>query len=156
MPSVPRTVLSFAWKALFCVLFPIFMVTVLGPCLVLGYLAKQLVRAFLWTSGLGKTYRLMSGADAMYCLPKFSRPETPQVATAMCVVKGRIDVEEVVRRGVALNNVTDLDERTMKTIDSMKWYPVRRFAYFLWRRDEDFEPANHIRRPTRCMQVYCL
>jgi hypothetical protein len=134
---------------LICAALPVAVVVFLTPGLLFGFVFKSIIRLFLRLTGLNKTYRLMSGSDAVYCLPSFDTPETPQLTMGILFVKGRLDLDELLRRGMALNSAVGIDEKTAKMLDDMRWYPVRRFGYIWWRKDETFEVANHVRRLTR-------
>lgn len=140
----------------------VLMLLVVGPLLLLGTLARLLIRVFLRLSGLGTRWRLMSNTDALFCLPSVDVPNNPPAVSTFSIFDGKIEIEALMARVDALSKAVGVncseserrenaavfseemnDPRTKEMLFKMASYPVKKFGFYFWRLDDEFDVKRH-------------
>ncbi len=144
---------GYLWTALFAL-----------PLVSIGFVVRLLVKLFLKSTVHGKRWRLMSSTDAEFCLPSMDLRENPPIVSTFIEFDGAIDVPVFVRKFGALLAGACASVRssasaggdgeglppqlrcpeTREVLLKIVSYPVRKFGFYFWKHDEEFDMKRHV------------
>ncbi len=177
----PKKCAKYVAYALWFPVCYVWMFAVVLPLLAIGFAVRFVIKVYLKSTVHGRRWRLMSSPDAVFCMPSLDVPENPPIVSSFTIVDGPVDVAafvdkigaylssgicESVRAGGRDGSVcADYDDEnvpeesrdrcTREILFKMVSYPVKRFGFFFWKFDEQFDLKRQVANMRRLDSVHC-